>query len=136
MEVLLSIAFFGVLMAMSVPVIESLQQKNTAVLAANIVEQQVRRAQILARNGAEDSDWGVKVQSGSVVLFSGSSYAARNTDYDESYAVSSGVAFSSSPEIVFSKFTGQTASQVSLSVTDTRSQGVDLVIEQNGVVNR
>jgi prepilin-type N-terminal cleavage/methylation domain-containing protein len=135
-EVLLAIALLTVVIGVSLPVYQQTQNQNAAILAANAIEQSVHRAVLLARTGQQDGDWGVKIASGSVTLFQGASYAARNTDYDEVYAIPSTVTFSATPEIVFAKHTGVTSSGATIAVSSTSGGGATLAISTTGIVNR
>lgn len=136
LELLLSISLIGILVAVSLPVYQQVQNKNAAMLAANTIEQTVHRATMLARSGAQDSAWGVKVAAGSVTLFSGDSYAARNTDLDEVFSIPTTVEFSATPEMVFAKQTGLQAADQTVTVSGRGETVVTLTILTNGVVNR
>ncbi len=136
LELLLSIALIGILLAASFPVYQQVQNKNAAMLAANTIEQTVHRATLLARSGAQDSAWGVKVASGSVTLFSGDSYAARDTAFDEVFTFSTTVQFSTTPEMVFAKQTGVQPADQTIGVSSHGESVVTLTILTSGVVNR
>lgn len=135
-EVMLSIALFALLVGISFPVFQQTQNQNAAILAANTIEQSVHRAAQLARAGQSDSDWGVKIASGSITVFQGSSYAARNTDYDEVFSIPSNVSFSTTPEMVFAKITGVSSADHSITVGSSSGVSVALTVSTNGVVNR
>ena len=135
-EVLLVMGLFTIIVGVSFPVYQQTQNQNAAILTANAIEQSVHRAAMLARTGQQDGKWGVRVASDSVTLFQGDSYAARNTDYDESYAVPSTVTLSATPEMVFAKNTGITDSAQTIVVSSTSGGGATLSISTSGVVNR
>lgn len=128
LELLLSIAIISVLAGLSLPVYRTLIKKNDLYIAANSVASSFRRAQVLSRAVDGDTSWGVKIQSGSIVLFKGTSYAARDTTFDETFDVPSTIDASGTTEFVFSKFTGlpQTTGTINFSAeSDTRSVSVN-----------
>lgn len=135
-EVMLSIALLALLIAVSFPVFQQTQNQNAAILAANTIEQSVHRAVQLARAGQHDSDWGVKVVGGSITLFQGSSYATRNTDYDEVFSIPSNVSFSATPEIIFPKITGVSSADQTITVGSSSGVSITLTVLTTGVVNR
>ncbi|MBI2984047.1 MAG: prepilin-type N-terminal cleavage/methylation domain-containing protein [Candidatus Kerfeldbacteria bacterium] len=106
-EVLLSLTVIGLLVGLAAPVMQSLQARNDLDVAANITAQTLRRAQALAVAVDGDMMWGVVLQPGSVVLFRGSSYAAREPTFDEQYDLAPAITPSGLTEVVFAKLTGR-----------------------------
>ncbi len=86
-EMLLSVATIGILASMSMPVYQSFQNRNDLDIAATSIAESLRRGEVLAQAVDGDSEWGVRVLSGSVVLFKGTSYSLRDTAYDEIFEV-------------------------------------------------
>ena len=105
-ELLLSVAIIGALAGLSLPVYRSLMMKNDLDIAANTVAISLRRAQVLSQAVDGDITWGVKTQSGSIVVFKGASYASRDSMYDESFDIPTSISPSGTTEYIFSKFTG------------------------------
>lgn len=105
-EILLSIAVMTAIAAFSFPIYQSFQSRNELEIASNTVAQSLRRAQVLSQVMEGDSSWGVKIQSGSVVVFKGASYATRDAAYDESFDFSTQIAGTGVGEVVFSKLEG------------------------------
>ena len=132
LEVLLSVAIISLLAGLSLSVYRVLIKKNDLDIAATTVAASLRRAQILSqavdRDEAGSVLWGVKVQSESIILFNGPSYAARDTALDEIFDVPATVSIGGSTEIVFAKFTGfpQAAGAINLSTEgDSRSVSIN-----------
>lgn len=97
------------------------------------VAQTLRRAQLLSQTNERDSTWGMRVQSGSVTLFRGNTYASRDTSFDEIVTTSSSITPSGITEVVYSKMTGlpNTTGTLTLSATnDTRT----IVINAKGAL--
>ncbi|CAN5231498.1 hypothetical protein BH09PAT2_BH09PAT2_11530 [soil metagenome] len=120
-EVLLSIALISILAGIGIPVFRGLQTKNDLDVATTTVAQTLRRAQTLSQAVDGDTSWGVKIQTGSITLFKGTSYAARDQTVDELFTISSTIVPSGITEIIFTKFTGAIAS----SSTTTLSNDTD-----------
>ena len=105
-EILLVVAIVGILFAAAIPMYRSFQVRNDLDITTSQTIQSLHRAQILAQAMDGDSTWGVKIQSGSVVLFQGSDYATRNTTHDEIFNIPVNITLSGISEIVFSKSDG------------------------------
>ena len=129
LEVLLSVAIVGVLTAISIPVSRNLLIKNDVDVAAVNVVQTLRRAQILSQASGGDTTWGLRTQVGSITLFKGTSYAARDADFDEIFDLPNSITPSGLPEIVFAELTGypQTTGTLTLttSIGDVRSISIN-----------
>lgn len=130
---LLSVAIIGLLAGLSMPVYRTLIKKNDLDIAATTAVSSLRRAQVLSQAVDGDTTWGVKIQSGSTVLFKGASYTARDTNFDETFDVPATINMSGVTEIVFAKFTGfpQTTGVINLS---TESDGRSVSINEKGTV--
>ena len=106
-ELLVVIAIIGLLL-MAFPVaITSFQESRQIGTAIQATVQSARRAQALSRATASDASWGVSVQTGSVILFQGASYATRDAAFDEVLEFSDAVQVTGITEIVFDKLTGE-----------------------------
>lgn len=124
LELLLSIAIIGILAGLSLPVSRTMLIKNDLDIATSNTVQTLRRAQVLSQAADGDTTWGVKIQSGSIVLFQGASYASRDSAYDETFDVPTSITPSGISETVFTKLSGnpQTTGTITLSTeTDTKS---------------
>lgn len=134
LEVLLSIAVIAILAGLSLPITRTMLTKNDLDVATSTVAQTLRRAQILSQAVDGDTSWGVKVQSGSITLFKGTSYAARDASYDENFDLVSSITPSGTTEYVFSKLSGlpQTIGTITLTTeSDTRT----VTVNEKGMVN-
>lgn len=134
LELLLSVAVISALAGLSLPVYRTLLSKNDLDIAANSTVSSLRRGQVLSQAVDGDTTWGVKVQSGSIVLFKGASYAARDTAFDETFDVPTSIGISGTTEYVFSKLTGlpQATGTVNLS---SESDARTVTLNSKGMVN-
>ncbi len=82
LELLLSAAIISALAGLSLPIYRTLIKKNDLDIAANTMASSLRRAQVLSQAVDGDTTWGVKAQSGSIVIFKGASYSEeRDTNF-------------------------------------------------------
>lgn len=132
-EVLLSIALIALLSGLTAPVFLRMQTKNDLDMAVISLAQSLRRAQIQSQAVDGDTTWGVKVQTGSLTLFKGQSFAARDTSYDETFELNSNITLGGPTEIVFAKFTGlpQTIGAITFSIN---SDSTTLNVNEKGTV--
>lgn len=133
-ELILSVGVLSILLMITVPLTQRYITRNNIDVSANVVVQDLYRAQNLARSGENNGNWGVRVQNGSATVFQGDSYASRNQAKDESYSFASSIIVTGQNEYVFNKFSGKPVSSGSTTLTiknDTKliSVSSDGVIE-------
>lgn len=135
-EVLLSVAIISLITGMSLPVLASFNDRNDLDLTAQGIVSQLRRAQTYARAVNGDSQWGVYAQNGSAVLFKGSSYAARDTSYDEPTTISPTVTVTGLSEFLFAKLDGTPSTTGSVTLTNTNTNETrTITINAKGMVS-
>ena len=105
-EMMLVTGVITIIMAIGAPLYMRLSNSNQLDSAANILAQDVYQAQTYSRNQAQDSQWGVAVNGQNIILFSGASYATRNSAQDVVYNAPNAITLSGSSEIVFTKLYG------------------------------
>lgn len=127
LEVILSLAVVAILTGLSLPVYRTLMTKNDLDVATVTVVQTLRRAQTLSIAVDGDTNWGVKVQSEGITLFKGTSYALRDSIFDETFAIPTTITTGGVSETIFSKLLGapQTTGTITLS-TDNDSSSITL----------
>jgi len=82
----------------------SYQLRSDVNLAVGQAEHMVRRAQLLAQSGKEESEWGYHSETGT--LFLGTEYDTRDTSFDENIEVPSSVVVSGILEVYFTTLYG------------------------------
>lgn len=107
LEVLLVLGTLAIIAGISVPLALGYQAKYSAGRVETELGQTLRRAQTYARAMYYDSEWGVRVNGGEVVLFQGLTYLDRNPDFDERYDIPRSVTVDGLEEVVFAKLSGQ-----------------------------
>lgn len=132
---MLSVVVIGIIAGISIPVYELFQVRNDLDIATVEIAQTLRRGQVLAQAVDGDSMWGVSVQLGSITLFKGVSYIARDSSFDEVFDIPTSITSSGVTEVVFTKFTGlpQTIGTITLisNVNETRT----IAINTKGMVS-
>lgn len=121
LEILLCVAMIGIIAGVTAPMYNGMLTKNDLDIATTTVVQSMRRAQLLSQGMEGDSNWGVKVQSGSIVIFKGTSYAARDTTLDEVTPMPTLIAVSGTTEYVFNKMSGTPQTVGSVTLTSNSS---------------
>ena len=135
LEILLTIAVVGILAGLAIPVYQSFEVKNDLDLATHTIVQEVRRAQALSEASDGDSSWGAKIQNNDVTVFRGSSYAARDPQFDEVFSFFGTLTVSGLQEIVFEKFTGTPQSIGTTTLVSVTNESTAIVINSKGVVS-
>jgi len=134
-EILLSIALIGVIASISTPVYQAFQIRNDLDIAATSLVQTIRRAQLLSQAVDGDAPWGISVQLGSLVLFKGASYTARDSNFDEVFGVPTSITPSGTLEIVFAKFTGLPQTTGTITLTSNTNETRAITINAKGMVS-
>lgn len=135
LEVLLSIATVSIIAGIGIPIYQSLQVRNDLDIAAITIAQNFRRAQILSQAMDNDTNWGVRVQSGSITLFQGTSYAGRDANFDELFDVPTSITPSGVQEVVFTKFSGEPQTIGTVILTTNTNETRSITINAKGMVS-
>lgn len=135
LEVALSIAVIGVLTGISIPVYQSVQVRNDLDIATVTIAQTLRRAETLSQSVDADISWGVSLQNQSITLFQGTSYASRNTNFDEDFSIPASITPSGISEIVCTKFSGIPQTTGTITLTSNANETRTLTINAKGTVS-
>jgi prepilin-type N-terminal cleavage/methylation domain-containing protein len=104
-ELILVVALVALIGSVAGLLYSNIYLRNAASNAQDELVFSLRKAQMYSMMGRQGSNWGVAI-GGNIVLYSGNSYASRNTAFDESYAVPNTVAIIGANEINFARLTG------------------------------
>lgn len=85
-------------------------------------------------SGKSDSQWGVHLSSTTITLFQGSSYASRNSDFDQNYKVPASITLSGTTDIIFTKPLGFPSSTASLTISSANDSAT-ISVNQYGTVD-
>ncbi len=126
-ELLLSVSIIALIAGMGAPILYSMYARAELDRSAYLIISSARRAQLLARSGFHDGPWGISLDTSSLTLFQGTSFDTRVPSRDETMDLPSLVSVPSQ-EIVFTPFTGATASTsftLTASINESRTISVD-----------
>ena len=136
LEVLLSIAMITVIAGISLAVFYGFQSRNDLEIAANTVVQSYRRAQIMSRAVDGDISWGVRIQTGSIVVFKGTNYSTgRDATYDEIFDMPSNIGIAGVQEVVFAKFTGDPGTTGTTTLTGVNNETRTITLNSEGMAS-
>lgn len=135
LELMLSIMIITILTGISLPLYESFARRNNLDITTQSVAAAIRRAETYARGNNGDSVWGIAIQTTSVTLFKGTSYAARTTAFDEVISLPGTVTASGLSEVTFAKLSAAPSSTGSLTLTSTTSDSRTITINSEGMVD-
>lgn len=135
LEVMLSMAVIAALAAIGLPVYQSLQVRNDLDIAAETIAQGGRRAQVLSTASDGDAEWGLRVQTGSVVIFRGASYAARDAAYDETYDLPASIVPSGVTEVIYAKLSGAPSATGTVTLTGNNNETRTITINSKGTAD-
>ena len=133
-ELLLSIAVMAIIAAFSVPVFQQLQTERSTDTERDQIVAMVRRAQVLARTGYYDDDWGIDIQVNTITMFQGNDYSARDSDFDE-IIILSNATVDNDVEFYFAKISGIPDTTVNLTFTTTTNYQLTININEHGVLS-
>lgn len=133
-EMALSLAVITLIAGMSVPVYQSFQIRNDLDIATVSIVHSARRAEVLAGASDGDSNWGVKVEAGSIFVFKGSSFASRDSAYDEIFDLPASITPTGLLELVFTKFSGLPVSTGTTTLSSTAGEVRDIAINAKGTL--
>jgi Tfp pilus assembly protein FimT len=106
MELLLVAAIITLVSAVGLPIYISLQNSNGLDVTVNTLVQDLYQAQILSRSEQDGTSWGVAIAGQTIDFYAGSSYATRNTAYDNIFTMPVTIVTTGPSEIDFSKLYG------------------------------
>lgn len=134
-EILLSIACLTIIFAMSVPAYMMLQARNDLDIATITVAESYRRAQVESQSANGDSRWGVHIATGSILIYKGSSYGARDVAFDEDTMMPASIVVSGLNDVNFSKIYGLPNGTGTTTLTSVKNETRNITINQKGIVD-
>ncbi len=134
LEMILSLALVGLVLAISLPLSQSYQNQNNFREVKDQLVSMIRKAQLFSQGSIEDSGWGVYISSTAATLFKGSSFALRDFSYDEVYDLPMTVGLSGTQQFVFNKISGELSSSSSLTLISLTNETSTININQKGIV--
>lgn len=134
-EVLLVVTTITVLSGISLPVYYTFHEKSNLLAAKEMTLRAIRRAQSLSMTGEHDATWGVFLGSGTITLFSGSSFSGRDTSFDETFEFSATIIPSGVTELTFEPLTGKPSTTGQIILTHTHHETTSIFIHAKGIAS-
>lgn len=135
-ENLLTVAIIALMASASIPLLSGSLTKNDLNTSKHISLNIIRKAQGLAMSQSEDSNWGVSLQSNSLVLYKGDSYAARDTSFDESYDLPNSISISGFTGTNFQTLSGRPDSTSTILISTSNGESTSITINSMTVVTQ
>lgn len=127
LEILLVVAIITILAGIFAPAFSSLFYRSNLDIATEKVKTNLYRAQTMAQASKNDSSWGVYLAPNLSVIFSGNSYATRDTARDEISELSGNISFSGANEIVFQKASLKPQTEATININqDSESRTINI----------
>ncbi len=104
------------------------------IVAAHALRESLDRAQVYARSGKQDSDWGVIQIGTDIIVFSGATYALRAAEYDELVGIPGGISMTGLEETVFARATGRIPAAKVIDV-DGPDRTLHLSVSEEGAIS-
>lgn len=95
----------------------------------------LRRARVKAMNNTNQSDQGFYISNDKYIVFQGSSYPARDADFDEEFPRSARIAVSGLSEVVFSAIEGSSGASGTIAFSSA-SGTASISVNYEGRINR
>ncbi|MBI2031896.1 MAG: prepilin-type N-terminal cleavage/methylation domain-containing protein [Candidatus Levybacteria bacterium] len=96
----------------------------------------LRKAQMYAMMSKNSNNWGVHYATGTITLFSGTSFALRNQALDEKFTVNPNISITGTTDILFARMTGlPDPSSGSISIQGN-SETKTITVNSQGVASR
>lgn len=136
LEALMSMAMITVIAGISLAVFYGFQSRDNLEIASDTIVQSCRRAQIMSRASDGDASWGVRIQSGSIVIFKGTNYTSgRDAAYDEIFDMPTNISIAGVQEVVFTKFTGLPSATGTTTLTGVNNETKTITLNSEGMAS-
>jgi prepilin-type N-terminal cleavage/methylation domain-containing protein len=133
-EVLLSMAIMAIVGLTAVPFYSRFFSQNAVANTYDQLTGELRKAQLYAMTGKQAGSWGVHNGGTQLMLFQGSTYAARNTSFDETFTVNGNVTISGFTDIIFAQVTGLPNTTATITVKAINIQKT-ITVNAQGAIN-
>lgn len=131
-EMILTVGMVSAIALYSFPMLMTSQAANDLKVTAHQVEGYIKEAQLLALSQENSSDWGVYVSGGNLTMYSGDTYATRDTTYDVTIALQDGVSSAANYDLNFAQMSGQLASTGTIILQNSLNEQKTITISTYG----
>lgn len=140
-ELLLVVPIIGIISVVTMPILMDSMIRNDINTALTTAAQTTRRANLLSKAVEGDRQWGIHFENSKIAIFKcpasgGCAFVGRNsveTDYDETFNVSSAIVITGTTDYLFTKLSGLTTAGTTTFTSGSTAK--ILTINSNGIVN-
>ncbi len=134
-EMLLSVSLLAIIGGMIIPSYHTFLVRNDLDIATITLAQNLRQAQSLAQSGDGDMTWGIRVGVGSILIYKGVSYVARDSTFDQNTQMPKSIVPTGLSEINFSKVAGLPNATGTFTLTSQANEKRTITINEKGMVD-
>lgn len=135
-ELLLTIAIIIIISTFSVAWYGRFLTQNAVQDTVDRLVGNFRKAQIYAMTSKWGDRWGVNVSGGNMTLYRGSSYATRNTAFDEVFTINSTLTVSGMSDLNFMRITGTPSATPAITIADQSNNSKTVTMNSQGVASQ
>ena len=135
LDMLLSITLLGIIGGMIIPSYHTFIVRNDLDIATISLANNLRRAQALSQSADGDMTWGVRVGVGSILIYKGVSYVARDSTFDQNTQMPKSIVPTGLSEINFSKVVGLPNATGTFTLTSQANEKRTITINEKGMVD-
>ncbi len=133
-EVLLVMALTVIIGSFAMRFFSSFMLDNQVVHTSQLLQSALGLARSNAQTNLQDSAWGVRYQSQQLIVFKGSSFAARDANFDQSFTLPDPVSIAgTASEVVFAQYTGIPDTAVTITLQNAGVQQ-QVTVDQGGLI--
>jgi len=134
-EIIVVVAIFAVVVYLGLPLIRNILFVSDLENSSSLVVSTIRQAQNNARNGLEDSVWGIRIDSPNVIMFRGTNYASRDPSYDLGIKLADNLNLSGLDEVSFSKMYGFPSTTGNIVLTSINGKSITINLNEKGTIS-
>jgi prepilin-type N-terminal cleavage/methylation domain-containing protein len=134
-ELILVVVLMSIITAMSATFYTRFINQNAVLNTVDQLVGEMHKAQIYAMSGKQNSSWGVNYGAQTITLYSGNSYGARNSAFDETFSVNATVSVSGMTDLNFARATGLPSVSPTATISGANNTKT-ITINSQGGINR
>ncbi len=134
-EMLLSVSLLAIIGGMIIPSYHTFLVRNDLDIAVTTLAHNLRQAQSLSKSADGDMTWGVHVGVGSILIYKGVSYIARDSVFDQNTQIPKSIVPTGINEVNFSKVTGLPNATGTFMLTSQANEQRAITINEKGMVD-
>lgn len=116
-EMLLVVSIVSIIATFSTAFYSRFINQNSVNNIQDQIISQARKAQTYAMQNKQNANWGIYYSTNVLTLYSGSSYASRNSSFDETFEFNSNITVTGISDVNFTKNTGKPNTTASITIT-------------------